>query len=207
MRHGISIEACRSFVFGCIDADVVDKHGLRISRGGIRWAGPVTANGYVEEQEEGVVEDPGAGGFGGADGGGRAGNDDRRLGCERGVLRGVDVKADFGGFPLDRVNVERVGEMLATGELGGRVRSVAVPLEKRAVDGAVDGGGLFADVLHDVDLAALWPSGGGDVIAEHPEGGPDALACGDLMRASNRPKAWEKRPSVFRRAEVYSRSM
>jgi hypothetical protein len=51
-------------VFGGVDADVVDEHGLGIGGGGVRWAGPIAADGYVEEQEVWVVEDPGTGGFG-----------------------------------------------------------------------------------------------------------------------------------------------
>src|SRR6267142_1286528 len=41
-------------------------------------------------------------------------------------------------------------------------------------------GWLFADVLHGVDLAASWPAGGADVVAEHPEGRPHALSLGDF---------------------------
>jgi hypothetical protein len=48
------------------------------------------------------------------------------------------------------------------------------------VDGAVNGGWLFADIFHDVDLAALGPADRADVVAEHPERGPDALAFGDF---------------------------
>src|SRR5439155_21326441 len=35
--------------------------------------------------------------------------------------------------------------------------------------------GLLAAVLHDVDLAAPGPAGGGDIIAQHPESGPQPL--------------------------------
>ncbi len=38
----------------------------------------------------------------------------------------------------------------------------------------------IADVLHDVNLAAVGPSGTRIIRAEHPECGPDALAFGDL---------------------------
>src|ERR1700723_2378535 len=37
-----------------VDADVVDEHGLRIGGGGVGRAGPVAADGDVEEQEVGV---------------------------------------------------------------------------------------------------------------------------------------------------------
>ena len=48
------------------------------------------------------------------------------------------------------------------------------------MDGAVDNGGLLADVFHDVDLAALGPADFVYVVAKHPEGGPDALALRDF---------------------------
>jgi len=51
-------------VSGGVDADVVDEHGLGVGGCGVGWAGPVAAYGDVEEEEVGVVEDPGAGGFG-----------------------------------------------------------------------------------------------------------------------------------------------
>src|SRR5207249_5826791 len=44
-----------------------------------------------------------------------------------------------------------------------------------AVHRAVYPAGLLADVLHDVDLAAPGPAGGGDIIAQHPESGPQPL--------------------------------
>src|SRR6266852_6108552 len=72
------------------------------------------------------------------------------------------------------------GEVLARrkaegsgGIAGGSGRAGSV---KRAMHGA----GLLADVLHDVDLAALGPSDGRDVVPQHPESGPHSLACGNL---------------------------
>jgi hypothetical protein len=41
-------------------------------------------------------------------------------------------------------------------------------------------GGLAADIFHDVDFAAAWPLVFLDVVAEHPEGGPNSLPCGDF---------------------------
>jgi len=46
-----------------VDADVVDEHGLGIGGGGVGWTGPVAADGYVEEQEIRMIENPGAGDF------------------------------------------------------------------------------------------------------------------------------------------------
>src|SRR6267143_992593 len=64
-----------------IDADVVDEHLLWENGGVVRRAGPRAANGDVEDNEEGVIENPGA-----------AGGPLRRVEC--GVESGVDVKAD-----------------------------------------------------------------------------------------------------------------
>jgi hypothetical protein len=99
---------------------------------------------------------------------------------ERGELGLVDVEADFCGFPFDSVNVEAFGEVFTTGEFCGRGEIGGGAVGERAVDRAVDGGGLFADVLHDVDFAALGPADRIDVVAEHPERGPDALAVRDF---------------------------
>jgi hypothetical protein len=40
--------------------------------------------------------------------------------------------------------------------------------------------GLFADVLHDVDFAALGPADGRNIVAQHPECGPHSLPRGNL---------------------------
>src|ERR1051326_5140780 len=40
-------------------------------------------------------------------------------------------------------------------------------------------GRLASDVLHDVDLAAPWPTHRIDVRTEHPEGGPESLSARD----------------------------
>src|SRR2546429_8442145 len=45
-----------------VDADVVDEHGLRKNRGAIGRAGPIAAHGDGQNDEEGVVENPGAAG-------------------------------------------------------------------------------------------------------------------------------------------------
>src|SRR5262245_9504476 len=49
------------------------------------------------------------------------------------------------------------------------------------MQGAVHGRRLPADVLHDVDLAASRPPDAADVVAEHPESRPNALAARDLQ--------------------------
>jgi hypothetical protein len=127
-----------------------------------------------------MIEDPGSGDFRRRGSCRGAGQDDRGLRRERGEKCLVYVEADFGGFPLDCVDVESVGEIFAAGETCGRSEVGGGTVGERAVDGAVNCGRLFTDVLHDVDLAALGPADRVDIIAEHPEGGPDALAFGDF---------------------------
>ena len=167
-------------MFGGVDADIVDEHGLRVGGGGVGGAGPVAANGDVEDQEVGVVEDPGAGDFGRGRGRGGTGDADRRLGREGGEFGLVDVEANLGGFPFNSVGVEAFGEVFAAGEAGrsGEIGGGAVG--KRAVDRAVDDVRLLADVFHDVDLAALGPADRMNVVAEHPESGPDPLPLGNF---------------------------
>src|SRR5436190_1897904 len=46
---------------------------------------------------------------------------------------------------------------------------------------AVNNRRLAADILHDVDLAAVGPPGGTDVVAQHPKRRPYALAVGNLQ--------------------------
>ena len=47
------------------------------------------------------------------------------------------------------------------------------------MQGSVHGAGFVADEFHDVDFATGGPADGGDVVAEHPKGGPDAAAVGE----------------------------
>src|ERR1051326_8178552 len=48
------------------------------------------------------------------------------------------------------------------------------------MNSAVNCGRLFADVFHDVDLAAVGPADLVDVFAEHPERRPDSLPARNL---------------------------
>src|SRR6202165_45232 len=150
-----------------IDADVVDKHLLWENGGVVRRAGPRAANGDVEDNEEGVIENPGA-----------AGGPLRRVEC--GVESGVDVKADCARFPFGRVDVKVIGKFLAGGQAEGRSGVARLANGARAMQRSVDGAGLLADIFHDVDFAALRPANGADVIAKRPEGGPHSLPRGNL---------------------------
>jgi hypothetical protein len=40
--------------------------------------------------------------------------------------------------------------------------------------------GLFADIFHDVDFAALGPAYRRNIVAQHPECGPHSLPRGNL---------------------------
>src|SRR5437773_2628668 len=85
----------------------------------------------------------------------------------------VDVPANRIRLPLAGVHVKGVGEG-ARGQVicAADALRTGVP---RAVHRAVHPAGLLADVLHDVDLAARGPADGGDVVAQHPESGPQPL--------------------------------
>src|ERR1051326_6720749 len=66
---------------------------------------------------------------------------------------------------------------------GGQAEGISnafVTRVARTVNSAMNGGRLFADIFHDVDLAAGGPARLVDVIAEHPECGPDSLTARDL---------------------------
>ncbi len=68
-----------------IDAHVVDEHLLGEDSGGVGRAGPIAAHGDVQNEKEGVIEDPGAPGG------------PLRL-REGGVEIRIDVEADGAGL-------------------------------------------------------------------------------------------------------------
>src|SRR5690606_22280762 len=91
-----------------------------------------------------------------------------------GVLDAVDRPGDGVRLPVDREGVERVGKCLPAGQcVPGADPTIAGVAG--AVDRAVHSGRLATDVLHDVDLAAGRPADAADVVAQHPERGPQAL--------------------------------
>src|SRR3990172_8947389 len=146
-----------------VDAHIIHAHDLREDRGLVRTAGPMTTHGDVHDDEERVVVHP------------PTGKVPRR---DRLVQRAVHVPANRLRLPLDGIHVktlgERAGGQLIRGPhaLGTRVAGT--------VHGAVHQGGFPADVLHDVDLAALGPADFVAVVAQHPEGGPQSLPARDL---------------------------
>src|SRR6266481_2212033 len=99
---------------------------------------------------------------------------------ERGVEIGVDIEADRVGFPFDGVKMKVVGETLARGKLENGSKVTCAAGSAGAMQGTVNGGGFLADIFHDVDLAALGPAHGRDVLAEHPQRGPHSLPCRDF---------------------------
>ena len=72
------------------------------------------------------------------------------------------------------VDAAAVGE----GELGAD--AVAAGVARAVGGGGGGGGGVGLDPLDDVLLTAAGPGIGVDVGAEHPEGGPEAVADGEL---------------------------
>src|SRR5260370_955955 len=151
----------RPLHFG-VDADVVDEHLLGENCEVVGRAGPITANGDVEDNEEGVIENPSA-----------ARGPLRRV--EGAIEIGVDIEADCARFPFDGIEMKVSGEILTGGQTEGRAGVTRAGDRTWAVEGTVDDARLLADIFHDVDFAAFWPADGADVFPEHPEGGPHSL--------------------------------
>src|SRR5437667_10213673 len=146
-----------------VDAHIVHEHGLREYGYSVGRAGPVAADGEVQDDEKGMIESPFLSGG-------------PLVGRERSVERRIHVEADGGGLPLHRVKMKIVGEAPAgrQAERSGEVRGAA--WRARAVERAMDGAWLLADIFHDVDFPALRPADFADVMAQHPKGGPHAFS-------------------------------
>src|SRR5713226_1248973 len=89
----------------------------------------------------------------------------------------IHVEPDDVGFPFHGKDMEIVAEFSAREDISGRQGILAEVAG--AMQTAVHLCRFFADVLHDVDLAAKRPFRGGDIVAEHPERRPDSLALRD----------------------------
>ena len=97
------------------------------------------------------------------------------------------------------------GKVFAAGKFGGSGEVGGGSVGERAVDGAVNDVGLFADIFHDVDLAALRPADGVDVVAEHPERRPDALALRDFDAGFEAAESLREEPLSFQaRGSVFA---
>src|SRR5436190_12231123 len=142
---------------------IIHPHRLREDGRRIRTARPVPTHGYIENDEKRVVVHP----------------PPRQVPRSDGLVqRVVDVPANRGRLPLDGVHVEGVGER-ARGQVI-RAADAARTGVPGAVHRTVYAAGFLADVLHDVDLAARGPAGGGNVVAQQPERGPQPLPARDL---------------------------
>src|SRR5256712_5211410 len=139
---------------------VVHAHGLREDSGRIRTAGPIPSHRNVENDEKRMVVHPAS---------------RKTFGGDSQVEGIVDVPANRILLPLDGVHVKGVGERARAHVIcAADALRTGVP---GAVHRAVHPAGLLADVLHDVDLAARGPADRGDVVAQHPERGPQPLTA------------------------------
>src|SRR5216684_7248915 len=91
----------------------------------------------------------------------------------------VHVEADHRRFPLHGENVIIIRKLLLVGK-AVRISDSPRTRISRSMDCAVNHSRLFADILHDVDLAAAGPSCCSNVVAQHPERGPNPLAARNL---------------------------
>src|SRR5579859_1051715 len=146
-----------------VDSNEVHQHGFREGGGRVRWARPLATDGNVQDDIKRMVENP-------FHPGGKPGRRERR------IQLSIDKEANDSWFPFDCENVEAVGEVDTAGEFVHRCE-VAVARIPRSVHRAMYGGRLFADILHDVDLAAGGPTDLPEVISDEPECRPHALSA------------------------------
>jgi Protein of unknown function (DUF2934) len=117
-----------------VDAHVIDQHALRKYGGRVRVSGPVATHRQVEDQEEGLVENPFPSGL--------------KIGARAAHVEIlVHVEADGVSVPLNREDVEVVGEALCREFVGCLYTGVADI--SGSVNRTVNDGGFLADVLHD----------------------------------------------------------
>src|ERR1017187_5913650 len=145
-----------------INADVINQEFLRQNRV-VNRSAPTAAEGEVEDEilrrAEGIARVL------------------VRLVNEDGVVFLV-VEKEINAFwrPLDGIDMEIIKRLV-------RVQRAAVGLMfaiHGIMQGAMNAGGFFADKFHDVNLAAARPADLRPILAEHPDGGPDAFALGDF---------------------------
>src|SRR5580704_11587984 len=145
-----------------ISSHIIHQHGLREDGGRVRTTRPPAAHRNVEQEKEGVLVNP-LRSF-------------RQVGvCASRVSMIVDVETNHVRFPLNREKMKVVGKALIICKWVGCANAVPAGISG-TVDRAVDDRGFLADILHDVDLAAVGPARFVDIGAEHPEGGPDSLS-------------------------------
>src|SRR6266436_9263246 len=89
----------------------------------------------------------------------------------------VNVEANFFWLPFHGEDVKIIGNVAARENVRSTQRMRAGIA--RPMNSAVNGCRLGTDVFHDVDFPARRPPRRRDVIAEHPERGPQALPLRD----------------------------
>ncbi len=150
-----------------IDADVIHQHVLRERHAGVRRTQKRgrPPDGQIQQKEEWSVENPL-----------RAG----RQGCRRHQVIGGAVYIPDDGVrrPLDGVHVVIVVDRFAERQRIRGPQAIAAGIPRAVRRSVVDRGVVMvgSEVLHDVDFAGTGPRRCRDVLAQHPEGGPDALA-------------------------------
>jgi hypothetical protein len=93
------------------------------------------------------------------------------------VFNAIDRPDDPVALPIDGEDVEVVGDRRR--QVGRAAVAVGTRVA-RSVERPVQAIRLPAEVLHDVDLAAIRPADRADVGAQHPEGGPQPSTGRDL---------------------------
>ena len=147
-----------------VNAHVIHEHLLRENGSIVRRPGPISSDGQIEQQEERAVEHP-------LRPCGQTGRSNRL------IERLIHIPSNRAWFPFHGVDVKAIGEPLAC-----RQRERAGDAFRARISGAVNGSvnlvRLFADVLHDVDLAAVRPVS--RLVAHHPKRRPHSFACRNL---------------------------
>ena len=163
LLHMWSVFSKKDFL---IDPDVVDEHFVGELAVVNFETGPVTSHGYVQQKEEGLMEGVGAASV----------IFDRNFV----VLEIVYIHDHELFIPSEFVCME-LGDVkffLCAVVVAGVVTVLGVVPFVLPVVGAVYDV-LAVDGFDDIDFAAGGPGNLIDVFAEHPEGGPDALAGGE----------------------------
>src|ERR1700722_10172136 len=157
-------------LLGRIPTNVVHHHGLRIGQAAGRSTQGAT-NGHIQDCENTLIEWPY---ISRREDAGRS--REERRGCV------IHVELHLVLRPNYPVGMERSVRCFSAGE--GVAASDSIPSSLRSMNrGIVPGRAcstihLRRPVLHDVRFSASWPGNRGDIAAQGPEGGPEALVCG-----------------------------
>src|SRR5580693_3720057 len=145
-----------------VHADIIYQHSLREDGTGVWISGPVASHRDIQQQKKRVIEYPLPAGT--------------KIGSSASDVEIiVDIEADGVGLPLDGEDMKVIGKSSFLWQAVGSFDSNAAGVT-RPVNRAVDNRRFLANVFHDVDLATGRPTCFVDVIAQHPERWPHALA-------------------------------